>query len=57
MKDVVTFHEGLQQWLSHPMHFLQCSQVLSTIRASIEIGFISLGNSDVLALALQITMS
>jgi hypothetical protein len=25
MKDVVTFHEGLRQWLSHPTHFLQCS--------------------------------
>jgi hypothetical protein len=26
-KDIVSFHEGLRQWLSHPTHFLQCSQV------------------------------
>jgi hypothetical protein len=57
MKDVVTFHEGLRQWLSHPTHFLQCSQVLSTIGASTEIGFIGLGSCDALVLALQITMS
>jgi hypothetical protein len=25
MKDIVSFHEGLRQWLSHPTHFLQCS--------------------------------
>ena len=26
-KDIVSFHEGLRQWISHPTHFLQCSQV------------------------------
>ena len=26
-KDIITFHEGLRQWISHPTHFLQCSQV------------------------------
>ena len=25
MKDIVSFHEGLRQWLSHPIHFLQYS--------------------------------
>lgn len=57
MKDVVTFREGLRQWLSHPTHFLQCSQVLSTIRISIEIGFIGLGSSHALPLRFQITTS
>jgi len=27
-KDVVTFHEGPRQWVSHTTHFLQISQVL-----------------------------
>ena len=27
-KDVVTFHEGPRQWISHATHFLQVSQVL-----------------------------
>jgi hypothetical protein len=57
MKDVVTFHEGLRQWLSHPTHFLQCSQVLSTIGASAEIGFTGLGSCNARALALQRTTS
>lgn len=26
-KDIISFHEGLRQWISHPTHFLQCSQV------------------------------
>jgi hypothetical protein len=26
-KDVASFHEGLRCWLSHPTHYLQCSQV------------------------------
>jgi hypothetical protein len=27
-KDIVLLHEGLREWVSHPMHFLQCSQVI-----------------------------
>jgi hypothetical protein len=26
-KDISSFHEGLRQWVSHPTHFFQCSQV------------------------------
>ena len=26
-KDIISFHEALRQWISHPTHFLQCSQV------------------------------
>jgi hypothetical protein len=26
-KDIVNFHEGLRQWVSHLTHFFQCSQV------------------------------
>jgi hypothetical protein len=37
-KDVASFHEGLWCWLSHPTHYLQCSQV-PRIFASSELGF------------------
>ena len=31
MKDIASFHEGLRQWLSHPTHFLQCSQASPSV--------------------------
>jgi hypothetical protein len=37
-KDVASFHEGLHCWLSHPTHYLQCSQV-PRIHAPSELGF------------------
>jgi hypothetical protein len=33
-KDIVSFHEGCRDWVSHPTHFLQCSQVQLPINCS-----------------------
>jgi hypothetical protein len=36
-KDIVSFHEGCRDWVSHPTYFLQCSQVQLPINCSVPI--------------------
>ena len=35
-KDIVTKHEAYKQWLSHPIHFVQCSQVCDIVLDNIQ---------------------